>query len=287
MMIVSDYMPAELRQVLLVKYGLDKPLHIQFIKYIQQLSQGNLGTSFQYQKPVITLILERLPNTILLLLSANLISIPMSIAFGLLAAWKMGSKIDISTTISSLILYSMPIFWLGGLLLMYFAVQLRMFPVIGISTPWLKHENVFSYIKDVAHHLFLPMIAIAISDFGGLFLIMRNSLLDIFSEDYITTTRAIGLSNRIILFNNVLRNAMLPLTTLVILRMGFIIGGSVTIETVFSWPGIGLLIFNAVRQQDYPTLQGTFLVISIAVVLANFIADIVYGYIDPRVRYEK
>ena len=170
---------------------------------------------------------------------------------------------------------------------MYFAVQLRMFPVIGISTPWLKHENVFSYIKDVAHHLFLPMIAIAISDFGGLFLIMRNSLLDIFSEDYITTTRAIGLSNRIILFNNVLRNAMLPLTTLVILRMGFIIGGSVTIETVFSWPGIGLLTFNAVRQQDYPTLQGTFLVISIAVVLANFIADIVYGYIDPRVTYEK
>jgi len=285
-MMTSPSITAEVRAILLQKFGLDKPLHIQFIKYIEQLLQGNLGMSFVYQRPVVDLIAERLPNTVLLLLSSYIITVILSIVLGLVAAWKRGDKIDISLIIFSLWMHSMPIFWLGGLLLLFFSIQLNIFPVIGISTPWLEHENTLSYIADVAYHLFLPMMTLGIGNIGGMFLITRNSLLDVFSEDYIVTAKAIGLSSRTILFQNVLRNAMLPLVTVILMRLGFIIGGAVTTETVFSWPGVGLLIYRAVMHEDYPLLQGAFLIITISAVLANYVAEIVYGYLDPRVRYE-
>jgi peptide/nickel transport system permease protein len=285
-MMTSPSITAEVRAILLQKFGLDKPLHIQFIKYIEQLLQGNLGMSFVYQRPVVDLIAERLPNTVLLLLSSYIITVILSIVLGLVAAWKRGGKIDISLIIFSLWMHSMPIFWLGGLLLLFFSIQLNIFPVIGISTPWLEHENTLSYIADVAYHLFLPMMTLGIGNIGGMFLITRNSLLDVFSEDYIVTAKAIGLSSRTILFRNVLRNAMLPLATVILMRLGFIIGGAVTTETVFSWPGVGLLIYRAVMHEDYPLLQGAFLIITISAVLANYVAEIVYGYLDPRVRYE-
>jgi len=285
-MMTSPSITAEVRAILLQKFGLDKPLHIQFIKYIEQLLQGNLGMSFVYQRPVVDLIAERLPNTVLLLLSSYIITVILSIVLGLVAAWKRGGKIDISLIIFSLWMHSMPIFWLGGLLLLFFSIQLNIFPVIGISTPWLEHENTLSYIADVAYHLFLPMMTLGIGNIGGMFLITRNSLLDVFSEDYIVTAKAIGLSSRTILFQNVLRNAMLPLVTVILMRLGFIIGGAVTTETVFSWPGGGLLIYRAVMHEDYPLLQGAFLIITISAVLANYVAEIVYGYLDPRVRYE-
>jgi peptide/nickel transport system permease protein len=285
-MMTSPSITAEVRAILLQKFGLDKPLHIQFIKYIEQLLQGNLGMSFVYQRPVVDLIAERLPNTVLLLLSSYIITVILSIVLGLVAAWKRGGKIDISLIIFSLWMHSMPIFWLGGLLLLFFSIQLNIFPVIGISTPWLEHENTLSYIADVAYHLFLPMMTLGIGNIGGMFLITRNSLLDVFSEDYIVTAKAIGLSSRTILFRNVLRNAMLPLATVILMRLGFIIGGAVTTETVFSWPGVGLLIYRAVMHEDYPLLQGAFLIITISAVFANYVAEIVYGYLDPRVRYE-
>jgi len=284
-MISSPSITAEMRKILLIKFGLDKPLHVQFVKYIQQLLQGNLGLSFNYQRPVLDLVLERIPNTVLLLLSSYIITVFLSISLGLIASWKRGGKLDISFIVFGLWMHSMPIFWLGGLLLLYFSVQLDLFPVIGISTPWLVHENSFSYIVDVAHHLFLPMMTLGIGNIGGMFLITRNSLLDVFSEDYVTTAKSLGLTNRTILLHNVLRNAMLPLTTVILMRLGFIIGGAVTTETVFTWPGVGLLIYRAVMQEDYPVLQGAFLIITISAILANYLAEIIYGYLDPRVRY--
>jgi len=264
-MISSPSITAEMRKILLIKFGLDKPLHVQFVKYIQQLLQGNLA--------------------VLLLLSSYIITVFLSISLGLIASWKRGGKLDISFIVFGLWMHSMPIFWLGGLLLLYFSVQLDLFPVIGISTPWLVHENSFSYIVDVAHHLFLPMMTLGIGNIGGMFLITRNSLLDVFSEDYVTTAKSLGLTNRTILLHNVLRNAMLPLTTVILMRLGFIIGGAVTTETVFTWPGVGLLIYRAVMQEDYPVLQGAFLIITISAILANYLAEIIYGYLDPRVRY--
>jgi peptide/nickel transport system permease protein len=179
----------------------------------------------------------------------------------------------------------MPTFWLGGLMLLYFGVQLNWFPVSGVTSPWIEHPDIFSYIADVAHHLFLPMMCLGLGTFGGIFLIMRNTLLDVFSQDYILTARAAGLSNRTILFKNALNNAMLPMITIIAIRFGFMVGGAILTETIFSWPGIGLRIYEAVLQHDYPVLQGAFLIITIFVVLANLIADITYQYMDPRVRY--
>jgi len=285
-MMISPRMTHETRRIILHKFGLDRPLHVQFLRYIQQLLKGDLGISFIYQRPVLDLIVERIPNTVLLLLSSFIITVILSIITGLVAAWRRGSKIDISLIVFGLTLHALPIFWLGGLLILYFSVQLDLFPVIGISTPWLEHPNMFSYVADVLHHLFLPMMTLGVGNIGSLFLITRNSLLDVFSEDYVMTVRAIGVPNRTILFRNVLRNAMLPLVTIIMMRLGFIIGGAVTTETVFSWPGVGLLIFRSVMQEDYPVLQGVFIIITISAVLANFLAEVIYGYLDPRVRYE-
>lgn len=286
LMIISPDMTLEARQTLFIKYGLDKPLHIQYVTYIQEVFKGNLGISFVYNKPVLDLVFERVPATILLLLSSYIITVILSIALGLVAAWKRGSKFDISLIVFGLSLHSMPTFWMGGLLLMYFSVNLGLFPITGLSTPWLVHENVYSYIKDIAYHLFLPMMALGIGNIGGMFFITRNSLLDIFSEDYIITAKSLGLKDKTILFHNVLRNAMLPLTTVILIRLGFIIGGAVTTEMVFTWPGVGLLIYWSVMAQDYPVLQGAFLIITISAVFANYIAEIIYGYLDPRIRYE-
>jgi len=285
-MMISPRMTHETRRIILHKFGLDQPLHVQFVRYIQQLLSGNLGVSFIYQKPVLDLIVERIPNTVLLLLSSFIITVILSIITGLVAAWKRGSKLDISLIVFGLTMHALPIFWLGGLLLLYFSVQFDLFPVIGVSTPWLEHESWFSYAADVLHHLFLPMMTLGIGNIGSLFLITRNSLLDVFAEDYVTTAMAVGVPSRTILFRNVLRNAMLPLVTIIMLRLGFIIGGAVTTETVFTWPGVGLLIYRSVLQEDYPVLQGAFLIITISAVLANFMAEIIYGYLDPRVRYE-
>jgi peptide/nickel transport system permease protein len=146
------------------------------------------------------------------------------------------------------------------------------------------YSNIFEYIIDYARHLFLPMFATAIVTYGGLFLIMRSSLLDVFQEDYMLTARAIGLSNRTIIFKNALSNAMLPLITIIAIRTGFMISGALLTETLFSWPGLGWTIYNAVNQRDYPILQGAFLVITILVVISNLIAEIIYGFADPRVR---
>jgi len=286
LMMISPDMTSEARLSMISKFGLDKPLHIQYVNYIREVFQGNLGVSFVYARPVFDLVFERIPATILLLFSSYIITVILSVTLGLVAAWKRGSKFDIASIVLGLSLHSMPWFWFGGLLLMYFSVNLRLFPVTGLNTPWLVHENVFSYIKDIAYHLFLPMMTIGIGSVGGLFYLTRNSLLNVFSEDYITTAKALGLKDRTILLHNALRNAMLPLTTIIMMRLGFIIGGSLIIEMVFTWPGVGILIYWSVMAQDYPVLQGAFLIITITVVFFNFIAEIMYGYLDPRIRYE-
>ena len=285
-MITSVEIPVELRIVLLRQFGLDQPLYIQFIKYIEQLLRGNLGVSFIYQRPVTAIIFERLPATILLLLSSYLVTVLLSISMGLIAAWKRGGKTDLALITFGQVLNSMPIFWFGGLLLLYFAVHLKIVPLMGVTTLGLDHKTIFSHFSDVVYHLFLPMIALGVGNFGGLFLITRNSLLDVYTEDYITTAKAIGLSNRKILFHNALRNAMLPLFTVIMMRLGFIVGGAILTETIFTWPGIGQIIHSAVVYQDYPLLQGCFLFITISAVLANYISEMIYGYLDPRVRYE-
>jgi peptide/nickel transport system permease protein len=280
----QEKMGPEIREALMKDLGLDKPLYMQFFIYLVDVFTLNFGYSFITPRPVISIISERLVNTLVLMFSGNILSVAIAVVLGVIAAWKRGSKTDIGSLMSALILTSMPMFWVGGIILLVFAVRMDLFPMFGTVRIGYSHPNIISFLGDYLHHLFLPMITMALVSFGGLFLIMRNSLLDVFSEDYILTSKAVGLSDRTIIFKNALQNAMLPLITIIAIRLGFMISGSLLTETVFAWPGLGLTIYQAVNSRDYPILQGAFLIITILVVLSNFIAEIIYGYFDPRVR---
>ena len=280
----QEKMGPEVREALMRDLGLDKPLYIQFFVYLKNVFTLNFGYSFVSPRPVAKIIRERLVNTLVLMFSGNILSIFMAVTIGVISAWKHNSNIDISSLISALTLSSMPMFWVGGIILLIFSVRLDLFPMFGTVRIGYSHPNLLSFLSDYLHHLALPMITMALVSYGGLFLIMRNALLDVFSEDYILTAKAVGLSERIIIFKNALRNAMLPLITILAIRLGFLISGSLLTETVFAWPGLGYTIYQAVEYRDYPVLQGTFLIVTILVVLSNFIAELIYGYADPRVR---
>ncbi len=280
----QEKMDPKIKEALMHELGLDRPLYIQFIIYLKNVFTLNLGTSFLSHRPVATIIKERLVNTLVLMISGNILSILLAVSLGVIAAWKRGSKTDVGSLISALTMTSMPMFWVGGIILMVFSVRLDLFPMYGTTKIGYSHPNLISFLSDYIHHLFLPMITMALVSFGALFLIMRNALLDVFSEDYIFTAQAVGLSERTILFKNALQNAMLPLITVIAIRIGFMMSGALLTETVFSWPGLGYTIYQAVEFRDYPVLQGAFLIITILVILSNFLAEIIYGLADPRVR---
>jgi peptide/nickel transport system permease protein len=202
------------------------------------------------------------------------------------AAWKRGTKIDISFIVFSLTTYSMPVFWFGMLLLMYLSYYYNILPIAGTITPGVTHPNFVAYALDYLRHLIAPMITLGISFFGGYFLFMRDTILDVFTEDYMLTARAKGLSDRKILFKHAMRNALLPMVSLMGVHVTFLISGATMTETVFSWDGLGRLIYDSVRNNDYPVLQGIFLMMAVLVVVASIIADITNAFLDPRIREE-
>ncbi|MGP4082251.1 ABC transporter permease [Pseudalkalibacillus sp. R45] len=265
-------------------FGLDQPWYVQLYMYFKQLLQGDLGMSFMFKQPVIEVIAEKLFPTILLVGVATLIAIIAGIYIGIIAAARRGQKIDILSLTISLVTYSMPTFWLGIVLIIFFSVSLNLFPTSGMITPGEVFTNSFSKIWDISKHLFLPALTLSLVLIGQFVLIMRNSLLDVFTEDYITTAKAKGFSEKLIIKKHAVPNAMLPMVTIIAINLGFMIAGAIQIETVFSWPGLGRLMYEALNNRDYPLLQGIFLIVSICVVLANLIADIVYGYLDPRIK---
>jgi peptide/nickel transport system permease protein len=277
---------AATRLALIAKFGLDRPIFEQFILYVYNLFSGELGISFvQIGRPVVEIILGRkMINTVILMGSSMFIAFLLGIVIGVFAAWRRGSKIDISFIVVSLATYSMPVFWFGMLLLLFFSYYINIFPIAGTITPGIAHPNFFEYAKDYLHHLMAPMITLGVSFFGGYFLFMRDTILDVFTEDYMLTARAKGLSNRKILFKHAMRNALLPMVSLMGVHITFLISGATLTETVFSWDGLGRLIYDSVRNNDYPVLQGIFLFMAILVVVASIIADIVNAYLDPRIK---
>ena len=274
------------RLALIAKFGLDRPLFEQFILYVANLLKGELGISFvQIGRPVISIILGRkMINTLILMGSSMFISFTLGIIFGVIAAWKRGTKLDISFIVISLATYSMPVFWFGMLLLLFFSYYINIFPIAGTITPGVVHPNFLAYAKDYLRHLMAPMITLGVSFFGGYFLFMRDTILDVFTEDYMLTARAKGLSNRKVLFKHAMRNALLPMVSLMGVHITFLLSGAVMTETVFSWDGLGRLIYDSVRNNDYPVLQGIFLLMAVLVVVASIIADIVNAYLDPRIK---
>jgi peptide/nickel transport system permease protein len=277
----SAGLSADAVRSLSAQFGLDQPLWVQYVIYLRNTLSGNFGLSFQTRSPVIDMIVPALINTAILLSAASVISIVAGILIGILAAWRRGSKFDVSASAATLVLYSMPTFWLGLVLLFVGVIYLAL-PVAGMQS-FSGVSGAFGHLQDLIRHMVLPLLTLVLGLTGQYVLVMKGALLDVFTEDFMITARAKGISNRKLLWDHGFRNAVLPMVALMALNLGLSIGGAVQTETVFSWPGMGLLIYRAVLARDYPVLQGAFLVVTVTVIIANFIADMLYPFLDPRV----
>jgi peptide/nickel transport system permease protein len=295
----SPRLTREAREKLTVDFGLDKPVFFnaeqvkdgnvigafdsQFTAYVGALLKGNLGISFRSRRDVAEVLAERVWRTIVLVAAGEILALIFGIILGLTAAWRRGTRLDTSILLWALFCWAFPTFFLGIILLILARGYL---PVGGMVVPGLKPEHGLEYWIDVGKHLILPTLTMAIIYTSSYIMIMRSSVLEVLSEDYILTAKAKGLNTFQILRDHALKNAMLPLVTIVALNLGYTVGGAIQVETVFSWPGIGRLMYDAVMQRDYPVLQGTFLLLAVSVIAANLIADILYSVLDPRVKVE-
>ncbi|WP_159603730.1 ABC transporter permease [Agromyces humi] len=274
---------AEQVEVLRRQYGLDQPLLVQFWNYLVDLLHGDLGISYTYNEPVSELIGSRLGPTLLLTTTAAAISIVLGLVLGQRAAWRRGSGFDRSQTAVALTFWSVPTFWLGLLLLLVFGGLLHWFPTGGMVTPGSDATGL-AWVWDVARHLVLPVLTMVAVVYAQYLLVMRASLLEEMSADYLVTARAKGLREDDVRRRHAVPNALLPTVTLIFLTVGGLVGGAVTVETVYSWPGLGYLTYQALGTPDLPLLQGTFVVFSTIVVLTNFAADLLYRVLDPRLK---
>ncbi len=265
-------------------YGLDLPWYEQFAIYLRDLFTGNLGTSFIYKKPVIEVIRGKILPTIVLLGVAEIIAIVIGILFGIISAWKRGKAVDTGLLTTSLLLYSMPVFWFGMILVLIFSATLQILPTGGMVTPGVLFANAWSKMADIGRHMIMPVICMSLAMVGEYAITMRSTMIDVLQEDYITTARAKGFSEKYVLRKHALPNAMLPMITIIAINLGLIVGGAIQIETVFSWPGLGNLMYTALNNRDYPLLQGLFLIVTASVILANVLADLLYELVDPRVK---
>lgn len=265
------------------EYGLDKPLIVQFWDYLVNVFTGNFGTSYVYKQSVSELIAQYFWPTILLTGTAAALSICLGLWLGQKAAWRHGSWFDKITSGTSLVLWSVPTFWLALLLLMLFGGILHWFPTGGMVSSGLTTWS-GAWILSIIAHLVLPVITLTAVVYAQYLMVMRASLLDEMSEDYLTTARAKGLTEDEVRTRHAVPNALLPTVTIVFMHIGGLIAGAVTVEAVFSWPGLGKLTFEAIQGPDLPLLQGTFVVFSAIIILMNLIADLVYRQLDPRIR---
>ncbi len=280
----AGHLSAQQVEQLRVLFGLNHPVWDQFAIYVRNLLHGNLGFSYSYHEPVASIVGQRLVNTLVLLGSATVLVVIVGVMLGVMAAARRGSKFDSNTVVSSLVLWSMPTFWVALLFVFAFGVWLHILPTNGISTPGAVYSNPFGVLYDVSRHLVLPTITLALVDIGQFVLITRSSLIDVFTEDFMTTAKAKGMSRRRLVWRHGMRNAMLPVVTASALYIGLIVGGAIQVETVFSWPGMGELTYDAVNRRDYPVLEACFLIFAVTVIVANFLSDLLYRRLDPRVR---
>ena len=267
------------------RWGLDKPLYEQFVSFAGSTLTGDLGYSFKFRgQPVTEVILGRLWPTLLLVGLAELVAIIVGLALGAYAGWKRGSMADRVGNGASLVLYSMPYFVIGMPLIIIFAAGLGWFPTSGMSTAGMRYDNILEAVVDVGSHLVLPLTTVALGLIGGYSILMRSSIIETRGEDYVMTARAEGLRPGRILRSHVFPNALLPTVTIIAINLGYVVAGTLTAEIVFSWPGLGTLTYDALAARDYPVLQGVFLLLSVSVVLFNLAADVIYSFLDPRVR---
>jgi ABC-type dipeptide/oligopeptide/nickel transport system permease component len=270
----------ETRDAIRRQFGLDKSKGAQYVIFLQQLARGNLGVSYANSQPVSTNLKTAVANTLPMVLLGTLFAIVVGTLTGVLAAWRRGTAVEGASVTTALTFYSLPTHWLGLMLVILFAGT---FPSGGMQDEFLLNPSWWEHIKDVLNHMFLPSLTLGLVLFGQYTLIARSAMLETLGEDYILTARAKGLKPWTIVRKHALRNAMLPITTLIALSLGYVVAGAILIETVFSWPGIGRAVYDAVLARDYPMLQGAFLLLTVAVVFCNLAADLLYFKLDPRI----
>jgi peptide/nickel transport system permease protein len=271
---------AETRKAIAREFGLDKSRGRQYVIYLRQLVHGNMGVSYANQQPVSHNLWVALKNTLPMVALGTAFSIFFGTLTGVLAAWRRGTAVEGATVTSALAFYSMPTHWLGLMLVILFAGIL---PTGGMTNDFLIDPSWWTHIRDVLSHMVLPSLTLGLVLYGEYTLIVRSALLETLGEDYILTARAKGLRPWAIVRKHALRNALLPIATLVALSLGYIVAGAILVETVFSWPGIGRATYDAVLARDYPMLQGAFLFLTVSVVFFNLLADLLYFKLDPRI----
>lgn len=264
------------------EYGLDKPFMVQLGTYLGKVARFDLGYSYRQRRPVTELIGERLGPTLLLTLSAFFLSLIGGVTFGALAGIRHGRWSDFAISLVAILLYATPVFWLGLMLVLVFSIQLEWLPAFGYADMRASSLETWAYAWDVAQHLFLPAVTLGAIYMAVYTRLMRASLIEVAAEDHVKTARAKGLGEAAIVRGHMLRNAALPVVAFAGLQVGALVGGAVVVETVFAWPGLGRLTFDAVTARDYPVLLGLFLVMSILVIAVNLLTDLLQTLIDPR-----
>lgn len=284
---VDPSLSASDRQVLLERFGLDKPLSHQYLIYLKELVKGNMGVSFRYNSPVLEILAEKLLNTSILIIFIFLVSHILGIVGGVILSWYRGRAIEIIGNFIALWLRSMPQFWFGVVMIVIFSFWLDLFPEGGILSPGTRVFTLTDkYLSwDFIHHLILPVLVGGLHYMGLPLLLMRNAMLETMEEDFVEMARAKGLREITVMFKHAARNSLLPVITAGAFFLGRAIGGLVLIEFVFSWPGIGREIVNAVNGRDYPVAQGAFILIAVIIIMINIITDLIYPYLDPRIEH--
>ena len=264
--------------LLRAELGLDNPWYVQYYDYMTGLARGDLGTSINSKQPVLAQIKQRFPNTMLLTFSAMLVALLIAVPMGILSAARRNKPEDYGAMFFSMLGVAMPNFWLGLMLILFFGLELRWLPIRGMGS---LEDGVWDFVS----HLILPAITLGTALAAILMRLTRNAMLDVLSEDYIRTAKAKGLRAQLVLYKHALRNAIIPVLTTAGLQFGSLLGGAVIIETIFSWPGLGLLSIMAIRQRDLPLIQGSVLIFALSFMLVNLLVDLLYSSIDPRIRY--
>jgi peptide/nickel transport system permease protein len=265
------------------RYGLDRSLAAQYLDYLGDVVRGDWGTSLRLGEPVAAAIADRLPWTLLLVGTSLLLATLFGVVAGAVAAWRRGGRFDAASLTTAIVVDALPTFWIGMILIAVFAVQLGWLPSFGATTPAGPARGT-AWLADVGRHLVLPAVTLTLASLSGTYLVMRAAMQDVLGADHVRSARAKGLPEHRVLMGHAVRNALLPVSTLLFLNLGFLVGGSTIVETVFAYPGVGTLLYEAVLARDYPLLQGAFFVLTVSVVAANALADAVYPLLDPRVR---
>jgi peptide/nickel transport system permease protein len=273
------------------RFGLLDPPHIRYLKYVQSMLTFQFGYSYHSNELIYTEIGIRLTNTFAMVIPAEIIAIVIGLLFGVFAAYKRGRTLDLSTSMASIVTNSLPVFWVGGVLLLIFSLTLGWFPSThAYPSEWILPghwpTSILVELSVRLQHLFLPILTLVIILTGSYFLLTRASMMEILSEDYLVTAKAKGLSSRKVLFKHAFKNASLPVITNIAIAFGFMLSGATVTETVFAYEGLGLWIWQSLDYADFPALQAIFFLIALCVIIANLIADLAYGIIDPRIKYE-